>query len=411
MRKVAFLLSLALIFCIPWENAISVAGLGTMTRMIGMATSTIWLGSILVTGKLRKPHLFHWLVFLVILWNVMSFFWSVDMDETQMRVITYIQLGLLSWILWDLYTTQQALRFALQAYILGAYIAIGGTFSNFFTGQVISVYSGSRFSGVGMDANDLALILILGLPVAWYLINIRNEGFKVSIPWLVNFTYMPLACFAILLTASRTAIFAVVPAIVYILVTTFQLKLRTRIFFLVIFIVTFVTLQIYIPQTNIARLSSVPTSIALGDFGGRVALWRASIKLFFEHPVLGIGSGALNSPIQLGAYAHNTFLSVLAELGLIGIILFAALLSITLHEAIKQPISLSVLWIVVLSVWVIGVFTLTWEFRKPTWLFLNLVIVSASLSTGSVKQKVKDQFRTMSSLKRTDEGMVIPRMQ
>ena len=133
------------------------------------------------------------------------------MDETQMRVITYVQLGILSWMLWDLYTTPKALRSALQAYILGAFIAIGGTFYNFVSGQVIGLYSGSRFSGVGMNANDLALILILGLPVAWYLMNTNDEENKIGIRWFVNFAYILLAIFAILLTASRTSVFSIAP--------------------------------------------------------------------------------------------------------------------------------------------------------------------------------------------------------
>ena len=410
MRDLALFLSLVLIFCIPWENAISVAGLGTLARLIGMATAIAWLGSILVIGKIRKPHPFHLLVFLFILWNVMSFFWSFDLDETQMRVITYVQLGILSWMLWDLYKTPRALRSALQAYILGAFIAIGGTFYNFVSGQVIGLYSGSRFSGVGMNANDLALILILGLPVAWYLMNTNDEKNRIGIRWFVNFAYILSAIFAILLTASRSSVFSIAPVVVYVLMTINQIKLRTRIFFSIILLGALFALQIYIPLTNLTRLSSIPASIALGDFGGRIALWRATIKLFFEHPVLGIGSGALNSPLQLGAYAHNTFLSILAELGLIGFILYMALLIITLRGVFKQSNRLSALWLTVFSVWVIGVFTLTWEFRKPTWLILNLVVVSASLSTGKVKQKLIDQSRTVSSLKRTDEGTVIPRM-
>jgi hypothetical protein len=38
------------------------------------------------------------------------------------------------------------------------------------------------------------------------------------------------------------------------------------------------------------------------------------------------------------------------------------------------------LWLTILLVWAIGAFSLTWEHRKPTWLFLSLVVVSADLS-------------------------------
>jgi O-antigen ligase len=81
----------------------------------------------------------------------------------------------------------------------------------------------------------------------------------------------------------------------------------------------------------------------------------------------------------LGAFAHNTFLSILAELGLIGFVLFAGILAIVTHKALTQMKGLSALWLTVLAIWAIGSFSLTWEFRKPTWLFFSLIIISGSL--------------------------------
>jgi O-antigen ligase len=101
--------------------------------------------------------------------------------------------------------------------------------------------------------------------------------------------------------------------------------------------------------------------------------------VFSKQPLLGVGSGALKTATFLGGVAHNTFLSVLAELGLIGFTLFVGMLAIVAYQAAKQPKWLSGLWLSILAVWCIGAFTLTWEYRKPTWLFLSLVVISADL--------------------------------
>ena len=377
MRTVAHLLSLVLVFTIPWENAITLGGLGTLTRVIGVLTAAVWLGSVLAAGGFRKFHPFHMLALLFILWNVVSFHWSVGVDETVQRIKTYVQLAILAWILWDLYTTPKALRASLEAYILGAYVAIGSTISNYLAGQEISVYAEGRYAGAGLNAVDLALILALGLPVAWHLASTAGNGMKNHVLRLVNCAYIPAALFAIILTASRMAIFAVFPAILYISVTINRLRFFFRILIFIVLVGALFAVLPYVPQSTADRLATVGDSIATRDLGGRVRLWRASIAAFLEHPILGVGSGALRT--ELGAVAHNTFLSVLAELGLIGFTLFVVMLVIVAYQAVNQPKWLSGLWLTVLAIWAIGAFALTWEFRKPTWLFLSLVVISASL--------------------------------
>ena len=383
MRTVAFLLSLIMIFTIPWEDAITVSGIGALTMVIGLLAGIAWLFSVVVRGTFRRPHLFHILVYCFIIWSILSIFWSTADAETMKRILTISQLGIMAWILWDLYQTPNAMRPALQVYILGGFVAIGSTIYVYLNGQEISIYSGGRYAGANLNAVDLALILILGIPLAWHLAVTGGYGKAVWIQRLVNLAYIPMALFAIILTGTRTAIFAMIPAAVYIVVTTSHLKPLFRVLILAAVIVSLFTLLPIIPQASIDRLSTAGNSIAEGDLGGRVRLWNASLAIFEGHPLLGIGAGSLRAPVWLGALAHNTFLSVLAELGLIGFTLFAAILTVVVYQAFRQPRSYRGLWLTVLAVWVIGVFTLSWEFRKPTWLFLSLVVISANLASES----------------------------
>lgn len=378
MRTVAFLLSLVLVFTIPWEDALNMGGLGTLTRVIGMLTAMAWFSSAIFTRRFRKPHPLHIVMFLFILWNVASFFWSVGIDETVEHIKTYIQLAMLAWILWDLYTTPLALKAALQAYVLGACVTIGSTISNYLAGQIISVHEVGRYAGAGLNAVDLALVLSLSLPIAWHLATTAGNDAKAHVLRLLNYAYIPACLFTIVLTASRMALFTVVPAILYIIGTANQLKPFSRILVFIVLVGTMFALEPYIPQSTVDRLATAGVSIATGDLGGRGGLWRASMEAFLEHPFLGVGSGALSTTNLLGTVAHNTFLSVLAELGLIGFTLFVIMLAIAAVQAANQPKWHAGLWITVLLIWAIGVFNLTWEYRKPTWLFLSLVVISSS---------------------------------
>ena len=385
MRKLAFILSLFLIFTIPWEDAVSIVGVSSVTRYIGIVTSAVWLVSALFRGKVRRPHIFHLFVLLFILWNVTSLFWTLAVDESIQQINTWVQLFIFIYIIWDLYVTLKEVNKALQVYVLGCYVLIFTTVINFALGHEIGLYSEGRFAGVG-NAVELALILTLGLPIAWHLATSLDTQNKYKILRLLNFAYIPAALFATLLTGTRMALFAVIPAFVYILGTSNRLKPILRLSSLVFFVGAMFWLEPLTPRSIIERLGTTGTSIITGDFGGRVNLWLQSLSFFYNHPLFGIGSGALTSNSVMGAMAHNTFLSVLTEVGLIGFILFMCILVVTLQQAIKQEKAYALLWTTILAIWTIGVFTLTWEYRKATWLILILVVVGANLNNRHIGQ-------------------------
>jgi O-antigen ligase len=325
MRKLAFYLSLILIFTIPWEDAVSIVGVSSVTRYIGIFTSAVWLVAVLFSRKVRKPHIFHLFFLFFVMWSVASLIWTYALDESIQQIKTYVQMFIFIYIIWDLYITLKALNQALQVYIFGSYILILTTIINYAIGREISLYSGGRYAGVG-NAVELALILTLGLPIAWHLATSPDNQNKYKILRLLNFVYIPAALFAILLTGTRMALFAVIPAFAYILGTSRRLKPILRYSSLVFFVGAMFWIEPLIPKSIIERLGTTGASIITGDLGGRINLWLQSISFFYSQPVIGIGSGALSSIFVMGAMAHNTFLSVLTEGGLIGFILFISIL-------------------------------------------------------------------------------------
>jgi O-antigen ligase len=381
MRKLAYILSIFLIFTIPWEDAISIAGVSSITRYVGIVTSIVWLVSALFRKQVRKPHVFHLFVLLFILWNVTSLIWTIALDESIELVKTYVQLFMFMYIIWDLYLTLNAVNKALQVFVLGCYILILTTVLNYMMGREISLYSGGRYAGVG-NANDLALILTLGLPIAWHLATTRDNLDRYPVFRILNFAFIPAAVFAILLTGTRTALFGVIPAFAYIIGTIQRLKPIFRISSFVIFIAAMIWLEPLIPRSILERLGTTGASIMSGDLGGRVNLWLQSISIYYDHPYFGIGSGAISSIYGIGAMAHNTFLSVLAEVGIVGFIIFMCILVIAVLQAINQEKRYVLLWITILAVWGIGVFTLTWEYRKVTWLLLTLIVIGGNLPSN-----------------------------
>ena len=79
---------------------------------------------------------------------------------------------------------------------------------------------------------------------------------------------------------------------------------------------------------------------------GRIVLWRSALADFRAHPVVGSGAGSFGRwwlAHRTSAYfvedAHNLYVQTLAEGGVIGLALLAALLGIPLIAAVRARTS------------------------------------------------------------------------
>lgn len=385
MRKITYLASLILIFSIPWEDSITVASLGSIARIVGIAVAGLWVATVLLEGKFRKPSAFHVLVLLFFLWNLASIFWSLNPQSTIQRIETYAQIFFLMLICWDVYQTPDQLRAGLQAYVLGAYVLVISTIFNYLSGNVSVQYEG-RYSATGVNAVDVALILILGLPLAIPIAMehffVAGKGVRGAISRAIDLFYIPLSVFTIILTGSRTSLIAILPFAIF-MIGTQRISFERKLLISVAVILCAAVALPLIPQSVIARLSTIGMSIGQGDLGGRVNLWMEGIAELAQHPILGIGGGAIDTTI--GAAVHNTFLSIAVETGFIGFVLFLAILGTVINALAKMSRLESPLWLAILFTWAIGVLSLSWEFRKVTWIVLSFIVIA-----GSVEQKAAE---------------------
>jgi O-antigen ligase len=394
MRTVALWLSLILIFVIPWEEAISFPGLGTIGRVTGLAAAGFWVLTVVFRGRFRKPRPFHYVILLFFLWNAVSSIWSIDPALTLSGIDTYVQMAGFILIVWDLFTTSEAVMAGLQAYVLGAYVSAGSTISNYLTGTETSYL---RFAATGFQADTTALILALGLPVAWHLAASGGRNGRNLLLRLVNYAYIPVGIFAISLTATRFGLLATLPTFLFGLTTFGRLKPFVRVLIFVVLAAALFALPSVIPQASLARFATTTDEISSGSLSGRGIIWEQGLAVIPDHPLLGVGGFAFPTAIRLGRSAHNSFLAILVELGAIGLFLFGIVLVMTLYNAVRQPKWDSRFWLTMLAVWAIGNFAMTWGHKKPTWLFLSLVVAAANVSVRPAESRRRSQFPVKSS--------------
>ncbi len=349
-----------------------------------MAAMGLGAFAIVETGRVRRPAPAHIIMALFVLMAAASYMWSLFPEGTLVQVFSYVQLLTMVWLIWELAPRPRGQIRLMQAYILGTIVSAVDTVYLYLSHQE-SVYQ--RYAGAKLDANDLGLIMALSIPISYYLL-IRTSG---RAGWIYRL-HLVLAGTTVLLTASRGATLASIVALMIVPLTHARLTSRQRfVVFLTVFLLVCGALA-FVPSTSWDRLSTVPNEFAQGTFTGRTVIWKAGWEIFRDHPLLGIGANAfrlvvsriLAEPIRLDQTvlpsappAHNTFLSVLVEQGVIGFALFCALLVILALSLKQMPSFPQTLWIVCLGVWVVGASSLTWEMRKATWFFFGLLIAQS----------------------------------
>jgi len=204
-----------------------------------------------------------------------------------------------------------------------------------------------RMFSIFPDSHSFALFIIIGLSVFSYLLISKNynKKFGASIIWFI----IGLSFLALLFSGSRGVwLSAIIPFIVIIFLffsekwkkITEYSKTYTKplLIMLIIFILAFPISSFIVSVSQESKNGTLAFKRAksIADLEelsvkSRLEIWKSSFESFIKKPILGVGIGnypvVLNKEISAakkGASAHNLYLDILSEMGLLG--LMAALL-------------------------------------------------------------------------------------
>lgn len=92
--------------------------------------------------------------------------------------------------------------------------------------------------------------------------------------------------------------------------------------------------------------------VGFSSIGSRLAMWKSAGRMFAEHPIAGIGAqqfgvelsrqqsrGEYPADARIYAHAHNSFLTIASEFGLIGLAAFAVALWQLIRAILRLPAS------------------------------------------------------------------------
>lgn len=359
------------VFSIPWENFVTIPGVGAISRLMGMLALGLALLACVMTGRIRRWHPFHVFALLFVAWTGIMLLVLLVGTRLPNKFYTFVQLFAVIWIIWELAPSHRSLLGLLGAYVCGAYVAALDTLrvSRTAGGMARRIVAGT------FDPNDLAMTLALALPMAWYLgLTVRQPFLR----WMFR-AYLPVGLLAIGLTGSRGGMIAGMVALLVVPLTVSRLTPGRLIAAITVLLLSGSLAVTYVPEQVKARLATTRTEVEEVTFGGRFKLWKAGVQAWQDRPLTGFGAASFKQTItpQLGMaaqVAHNSYLSVLVEEGLVGLLLYGSMFLAVFLSVRTLPFVERRFGLVLMAALCVTMLPLTWEDRKSVWVVLAVLV-------------------------------------
>ncbi|MFA9430133.1 O-antigen ligase family protein [Egicoccus sp. AB-alg2] len=372
LRRTTFWLLVATVFTLPWQGSILLPAIGTAPRLLGLLAGATAAVTLFLHGWHRRILDVHVLAGALAGWAILSLLWTLDAERTRTYVVTFVQLVLLLLLVWEFADIPGDTVRLLRAWVLGC--AVGAVGVLLTLGETAT----DRHSAFGFNENDLGSLLALGVPVAWYLARRAGPGRE---RWL-SAAYLPLGALGALLTGSRGALVVLAVGLAIVPLTV---QRRTAAHLLVaiagLLAAGAVVIAAVPPETE-ARLFTVADELREGDLSHRLPLWQAAVGSIGTHPVGGIGAGTGDLEIAnrtgIPQRAHNTFLSVGMELGVVGLALLLLVIVVTVLRTTSMPRLDRVFARVLIAALLVAMVPLHWELQKAVYALLAIVLCLAA---------------------------------
>jgi probable O-glycosylation ligase (exosortase A-associated) len=239
-------------------------------------------------------------------------------------------------------------RFRIHSFVIAVALGIG--FHSLLEGlKYISSGGGHRVQGLAKfgDNNLFAVMVLMGMPLLLYIYRqSTNRMTKIAAVAAAGLTVA-----TIMGTNSRGGMMALVAAVLWLILTGRRKMLTLS----VAGVLTAVVLA-FAPGSWLERMDSIQTADQDNSFLGRVEAWQISSAVALQNPILGGGFHSIENasvwrqfhgskgllgflpdytyaPINFRA-AHSAYFEVMGDRGLLGFLIFVAILANALSTAL-----------------------------------------------------------------------------
>jgi putative inorganic carbon (HCO3(-)) transporter len=361
-------------------------------KVAGFLLMVSWLAHI-STRRVRDESFvsqhpnFTFVLVLFLSWAVLSASWAEVPGQALDTSSRYFQNMILFLIVYTAVRQRKHATWVAWAWVAGATVA---TVPAMLSPPTYEDDLTVRISGTIGDPNELAALLVAGTVFAGVLAAItKKAALRVAAGSAVV-----LFLAGIVYTVSRGGLVALFVALIAACLLAGRWRGRT----LVVVALGLMAMVVYF--ASFAGLDARDRVTTVEGGSGRADIWKVGWRMVEDKPIRGIGSG--NFPISSIHYllepgvlqrdefiidtpkvAHNTYLQILAELGIVGLTLFLAIIGFAVSCALKAArwfgrhgdtqMELVARGMVVALVGILAAdFFISEQFGKQLWLLLGL---------------------------------------
>lgn len=318
-------------------------------------------------------------------WVVLSLLWADDVASAQSSAVRLALSLVFLLVVYSGVRSERDLRTIAWAFVIGASLT---TVYGFVAGLSLA----GRFTGGMADPNFLAAALVTAAAIGGFLLAAGERGAR----RVVLLVCLVILASGLVATGSRGGLIALV--ITLVVGTALAGSFRSRAVAVVLVVIA-VGVGFFVVFAS-ASVKERATSISSSSSAGRTDAWQVALAMAKDHPIVGVGldnypvvqsryiNGTLNLTDiilfrRLHLEAHNTYLQLLAEVGVIGLGLFAALVFGPLRTALQiggaaRSRSLEALsrgYVVGMIGLLTSYFFLSGLYEKQLWLLLGVLAV------------------------------------
>jgi O-antigen ligase len=402
-----FLLLLGIIFFMPVSGIISIWG-KTILFFLGAITGFFWL--IELVHKNEKIRVSKWPTFfsvLLVLLAALSILWAQDQSYAIKNTLSLTSLVLLFIVFQNNVKDKERLKIVFFTIFIS--VSVFSVYSNLsIFEQGITISGATRLTIIAQqNPNNVAIVLGLGLLASPIVLANSRKKFKI----IAFFCAVNIAI-AIIFTASRGCWVSIALALILSwLISGKKIPIK-QISYLVIFLVLAIGILAYTESTKDYIINRAIKSLDFAENkggAGRVDIYLVGLEMVKDNFLFGVGSG--NFQIRYRDYidaatpqyvrlayenidAHNTFLIIQAETGIIGTILFVCLLvSMFKPLLIHKKDSLASSAITIFFFLIIFSIVLTTYWQPVLWIIFGLlattkeIILNESQANATLSKK------------------------
>jgi O-antigen ligase len=339
---IAFVLISFLEFVLPGGSVLS------LTKLAGLTLTLSWVAAVVSNPRERlffSDHPGATMVLGALLgFGAISALWSESTSGTWLDLSRYLQVAALLVITYSAIRTREDVRRLVGALLIG--ITITAAYGLVNRPDVDP--AAARLASTVGDANAVAAFLVVGLVLAGA---VALGGRAGPLKRAALVCAVPLFLAAFIFTGSRSGVLSLTFALVAMVAFAGKRRPQALMAALVAAVVAFGVFVAFAPDSIKTRISqTTPGQVSPEE--GRRTLWAVGWRMFEDEPVRGVGLGSFRASsvhyilepgaltrtdtvIDIHEPAHNVYLQVLAEEGLIGEILFLAVLVFPIACALR----------------------------------------------------------------------------